>query len=76
MWYRDGLDAGPIDKLAWSGTGNVPVDLLSSCVATRSRGLHGVTCNQFIRNIPAQRLLAGSFDGQEQTDRHDAAGSL
>ncbi|CAE7888948.1 Ttn [Symbiodinium necroappetens] len=21
VWYRDGLDAGPIDKLAWSGTG-------------------------------------------------------
>ena len=21
VWYRDGLDAGPIDRLAWSGTG-------------------------------------------------------
>jgi len=23
VWYRDGLDAGPIDRLAWSGTGTM-----------------------------------------------------
>lgn len=30
VWYRDGLDAGPIDRLAWSGTG-ICTSILKLC---------------------------------------------